>query len=176
MTRLFEGGTDEAVARALWEAEVERADRTWRASIAPMVLAEAPDPSSTAQALNTTIAHELERLREEVGVSTELRGSIDVDPEPLVALVALRSAQELVAETSRHCNSVDVTLAGGERLAITVSGEGFDGSGASLRGIGTLVALASGEVTTGGGADGSMTTVVHLPLPAPAPSPGSDDG
>ena len=61
-----------------------------------------------------------------ISAATAARVADDVDPEPLVALVALRSAQELVAETSRHCNSVDVTLAGGERLAITVSGEGRD--------------------------------------------------
>jgi hypothetical protein len=166
LARLFAGGTDEAVARALWEAEVERADRAWRASIAPMVLADPPDATAVGVALTTAVAHELERLREEVGVSTELRGSVDVDPEPLVALVALRSAQELVAETARHCNTVDVVLAGDERLHLTVSGDGFDGSPTSLRGIGTLVALVAGEVAVDTGADRSLTTEVRLPLRA----------
>lgn len=166
MSRLFTGGSDEAVARALWEAEVGRADRAWRSSIAPMVLADPPDAASVGASLTTSIAHELERLREEVGVSTELRGSLAVEPDPLVALVALRSAQELVAETARHCNSVEVTLGGDDALRISVSGEGYDGAPRSLRGVGTLVALASGEVVLDSGPDGSMSSEVVLPLRA----------
>jgi hypothetical protein len=169
LTEVLSGGVDTALAHALLDMELSRIDRAWRATIAPMAADGAVDGGSSGSLITTAIAHELERAREEVGIATEMAGRLDADLEPLVALVALRAVQELVAETIRCCNSVEVTFGDGasDGAAVTVSGEGGGDAAPDVARVGKLVAVVAGSVTSSTTDDGSVATEVRVPSAVP---------
>jgi len=111
---------EKAMAAAMWQLELERLDRQWRDVIVP-----ADDDRSGAAAvagaqLAYAIGHDVERLREEVGVSIRAEGAIDVPMEPDAALCALRVTEEVLAMAAKSADEVDVSLSTTDAPSIVV--------------------------------------------------------
>ena len=106
------GGID---ARLLWTLEQARSERTWRHSVAPgpdsvSVFTDASDP------LYEALQVELDAAREEVGAVVELEADLPPGVTPAGSVLALRAAQELLANVVRR----------GEVTTLHVHAEGVD--------------------------------------------------
>jgi hypothetical protein len=106
------GGID---ARLLWTLEQARSERTWRHSVAlgpdsVSVFSDASDP------LYEALQVELDAAREEVGAVVELEADLPAGVTPAGSVLALRAAQELLANVVRR----------GEVTTLHVHAEGDD--------------------------------------------------
>ena len=162
-----DAGRDGAVP-TLWAFELLRVERTWRQAMGPM--AEPPptvgqDPGAE---LAVAVGMELDRLREEAGLSSERRGRPGTDVSPAGALLTLRLVQELLATVGPAADHLDVELAeDGARTVVTLRAEGWDADAADL----AAVPLLRGEAERAGGGltvtdDGTGAQVVELRVAA----------
>ena len=129
-----EGRETEAAARAdaaearavgvdadvLWALELLRSERTWRHSVAP-----GPDAPSvldnSAEPLQQALQIELDAAREEVGVEVELDAEVPAELTVAGSLLALRTAQELLAPAVRSGELTSIQLrADGADLVVAV--------------------------------------------------------
>ncbi|MET0324816.1 MAG: hypothetical protein ABW219_06295, partial [Ilumatobacteraceae bacterium] len=106
------GGVD---ARLLWTLEQARSERTWRHSVAlgpdsVSVFSDATDP------LYEALQVELDAAREEVGAVVELEAELPPGVTAAGSVLALRAAQELLANVVRR----------GEVTTLHVHAEGVD--------------------------------------------------
>lgn len=136
------GLADQAAARAdqaerdravdpgvLWSLERARSERTWRFSVAPgpdsVSALRAAGPDDTSRALVEAMRVELDAAREEVGVVVELDADVPDGVAPAGAVIALRVAQELLANMVRRSESTTLRInADGDDLVVVV--EGYD--------------------------------------------------
>lgn len=107
---------EKAMAKVMWELELERSRRQWRDVIVPSESLEQLDAANSGQQLAYALGQEVERLREEVGVSIRVDGTFDIALDPETALGALRIGEELLAMAAKRADEVDVSLdqTGGE--------------------------------------------------------------
>ena len=93
------------VAAALWPVVAGSVEREWRLLMAASASAEAPAPAPApfgpAALLDRCIGQELDRLREEVGVTAELVGSAPAGVAPEVAIVVHAVTREVAAHAAR---------------------------------------------------------------------------
>lgn len=119
---------EKATAKAMWALELERSYRQWRDVIVPGVGQTEPTDHSAGAHLAFALGCEVERLREEVGVSIRYDGDAALDIEAEVALGVLRVAQELLALAAKQADEVSVTLDEGDEpsISLTVACEGWE--------------------------------------------------
>jgi hypothetical protein len=113
-------------ADVLWTLERSRSERTWRFSVAA-----GPDSISAlrraggddlAAALHEALRIELEAAREEVGTAVELDAQVPSGITTAGAVLALRTAQELLADVVRRSESTTLRVsADGDDLEVAVS-------------------------------------------------------
>ena len=107
-------------ADVLWALELLRSERTWRHSVAlgpdvPSVLDDAAEP------LRQALQIELDAAREDVGVEVELDAELPAELTVAGSLLALRTAQELLAPAVRNGELTSIQLrADGADLLIAV--------------------------------------------------------
>lgn len=120
---------EKAVANALWKLELERSERQWRDVVLPNDSDETDVSRSDGQMLAFAIQHEVDRLREEVGVSIRFEGDLDCSLGPEAAIASLRISEELLAAASKHADAVTVVLDQGDEpsIAIQFLCDGWDG-------------------------------------------------
>jgi Raf kinase inhibitor-like YbhB/YbcL family protein len=124
---------EKAIARAIWSLELDRIERQWRDVVVPAI-AESTDSEDVARKsvgaqLAFAVACEVERLREEVGVSIRYSGELFLDMEPETALGALRIAQELLAVCAKQADTIEVKVSSDEdpSAVVSVACTGWDG-------------------------------------------------
>jgi hypothetical protein len=122
-----EGRAAEAEGRAvgvdadvLWALELLRSERTWRHSVAP-----GPDAPSvldgTTDPLRQALQIELDAAREDVGVEVELDAELPEELSTAGALLALRTAQEMLAPAVRDGELTSLQIRpDGADLVITI--------------------------------------------------------
>ena len=119
----------------LWTLERARSERTWRFSVAPgpdsiSELRQA-DSGETAAVLVGALRIELEAAREEVGTVVELDADVPAGVTTAGAVLALRAAQELLADVVRRSESTTLRVrAHGTDLEVAV--ESVDDEGAPV--------------------------------------------
>ena len=116
------GGVDPEV---LWTLERARSERTWRFSVAPgpdsMSELRQADSGETAAVLVEALRIELEAAREEVGTVVELDADVPAGVTTAGAVLALRAAQELLADVVRRSESTTLRVrANGADLDVAV--------------------------------------------------------
>lgn len=122
---------EKAMAATMWQLELQRADRQWRDVVVPGATSEhpneadgvndgSPDASQTGRQLAEAIGHEVERLREEVGVAIRFDGDLDFPLAPETALGTLRVAEELLAAAAKAADEVAVSLDEGDEPSISL--------------------------------------------------------
>ena len=126
------GGLDPEV---LWTLERARSERTWRFSVAPgpdsMSELRRADSGETAAVLVEALRIELEAAREEVGTVVELDADVPAGVTTSGAVLALRAAQELLADVVRRSESTTLRVcARGADLDVAV--ESVDDVGAPV--------------------------------------------
>lgn len=97
------------IARAMWALELERSYRQWRDVIAPTSSRRTPMVNE-GQQLSYAIAREVDRLREEVGVSIQFEGALDLPIDAEYALGALRITEELLSLSAKRADEIAVRL------------------------------------------------------------------
>ncbi|HUF32752.1 MAG TPA: hypothetical protein VMN58_06045 [Acidimicrobiales bacterium] len=152
----------EDVATSLWLLEVERAERAWRESVVPLEDADAA--RSTGAQLEVAVRWELDRLREEAGVPTAVRGTLGAALPAATALVALRATQEVLAAVTRCCDEVDVELADNPQdgLTIVVTGGGQVAPFELPAGVAGAVATRCGTLVERAGEEGSVVVELRM--------------
>ncbi len=120
---------EKAVANALWNLELERSERQWRDVVLPNEVEGNGDSVSSGRRLAYAIQHEVDRLREEVGVAIRFEGDLDCELGPEAAIASLRISEELLAAASKHADQVAVVLDQGDEpsIAIQFLCDGWDG-------------------------------------------------
>ena len=175
------GGVDPEV---LWTLERARSERTWRFSVAPgpdsMSELRQADSGETAAVLVEALRIELEAAREEVGTVVELDADVPAGVTTSGAVLALRAAQELLADVVRRSESTTLRVrARGADLDVAV--ESVDDEGApvtpaplplpaspSIEAIDGGVRLRGAIATDGAGpaADGDLDHTVEILYPS----------
>jgi hypothetical protein len=117
-------------AELLWALERERTDRTWRHSVAV-----GPTSSSVFDgvddALREALQVELDAAREEVGCVVELQADLPAGVSAAASVLALRSAQELLARAVKVAERVTLHVhADGDDLVVAV--DAFDADDAPV--------------------------------------------
>jgi PAS domain-containing protein len=153
-----EAGADDPVGAAaaapagavptLWAFELLRVERTWRQAMGPMATAPPTVDQDPGAELAVAVGMELDRLREDSGLSSERRGRPGTDVSPAGALLALRLVQELLAAVGPAADHLDLEMdedAG--RTAVTLRAEGWDADAADLG----AIPLLRGEAERAGG-------------------------
>jgi hypothetical protein len=107
-------------ADVLWHLERERSERTWRHSVAV-----GPTTSSVFDGVDDVLREalqvELDAAREEVGCVVDLHAEFPPNVTAAASLLALRSAQELLARAVRAADKTTLRVrADGEDLIVTV--------------------------------------------------------
>jgi hypothetical protein len=114
-------------AAALWAFEVERSERRWRTSVAPGMHLDSPFVGAV-DPLPVAIDIEAAATREEVGTRITVRWHAPGPLQPEVSLLALRSAQEMLAALAKAAETVElVGTADGRDLLIAVRAADEDG-------------------------------------------------
>lgn len=121
------GGVD---ADVLWILEQARSERTWRFSVAP-----GPDSPSvfagTSDPFLAALQVELDAAREDVGTVVELDAEIPDGLTLAATVLALRAAQELVADVVRRSEETTLRIrADGVDLVVDV--QSFDEDGEAV--------------------------------------------
>lgn len=98
------------MASVMWELELERSYRQWRDVIVPDPSSPRPHEATTGQQLAFAISQEVERLREEVGVSIRFEGSLALEVEAETVLGALRISEELLALAAKSADEIVVRV------------------------------------------------------------------
>lgn len=99
-----------AITEALWNLELERSLRQWSDVIVPTETVVNAAGSTRGEQLTFALGHEVDRLREEVGVAIRFDGAFDADFSTDTALAALRITGELLSLTAKHCDEVVLSL------------------------------------------------------------------
>ena len=107
-------------ADVLWQLERERSERTWRHSVAV-----GPTTSSVFEGVDDVLREalqvELDAAREEVGCVVDLHAEFPPNVPAAASLLALRSAQELLARAVKAADKTTLRVhADGEDLIVTV--------------------------------------------------------
>jgi hypothetical protein len=107
-------------ADVLWQLERERSERTWRHSVAV-----GPTTSSVFDGVDDVLREalqvELDAAREEVGCVVDLHAEIPPNVTTAASLLALRSAQELLARAVKAADRTTLRVhTDGEDLIVTV--------------------------------------------------------
>jgi hypothetical protein len=107
-------------AEVLWQLERERSERTWRHSVAV-----GPTTSSVFDGVDDVLREalqvELDAAREEVGCVVDLHAEIPPNVTTAASLLALRSAQELLARAVKAADRTTLRVhTDGEDLIVTV--------------------------------------------------------
>lgn len=111
---------EKAMAAVMWELELERSYRQWSDVILPGQDQIDFSIANVGQRLTLAIAHEVDRLRDEVGVSIRFEGLADINLEPETALGLLRICEELLALSAKQADEVDVKLDLGSEPSVSV--------------------------------------------------------
>lgn len=101
---------EKAMAVAMWELELERSHRQWRDVVVPRDAGRSTLDANIGQQLAFALAQEVDRLREEVGVSIRFDGGLDLVFEAETALGMLRIGEELLALAAKQADDVHVSL------------------------------------------------------------------
>jgi hypothetical protein len=121
---------EKAMANAMWALELERSYRQWRDVIVPDPTSARPFEATTGQQLAFAVSQEVERLREEVGVSIRFEGTLAVDLEAETALGALRISEELLALAAKSADEIVVRVDqpedGNAAVSVTVDCAGWE--------------------------------------------------
>lgn len=138
----------------LWALELARTQRTWRTSVSADPTAQSFDDGG--EPLRAAVEIDIAAIREESGVEIALVWDLDVAPAPAAALAVLRSAQELLAATTRMADDarlvvsrdgedvvLDVTETDGSTgrfadLAGTIEGRGLAAADSGVRIVGAV--------------------------------------
>jgi hypothetical protein len=145
--------------------ELGRVERVWRQATVPVDGGgEEGTGATTGARLTRAVARELEVVREEGGVPSELVGGLHEAWAPALALVALRAVQELVAATARACDEVEVALEeGDDALRLAVTGRGGAAAPEHPASLVPLVEAVGGRLASRT-EEGRVVTDVHLPM------------
>lgn len=161
---------DAAVADAMWRLELERTDRQWRDIIVPSG-AERMADGTIGTDLALAIGQEVERLREEVGVSIRKDGDLRAEMGPQVALGALRIVEEVLALAAKRADEIEVRLrevVAPPSIEIVLSCEGWEGHDAASEALNeTVTAMAArldGVVSWTTASDGRVQVAIDLPV------------
>ncbi len=165
---------EKAMARALWELELERSYRQWRDVVVPSDASRSGSVNE-GQKLTFAVANEVDRLREEVGVAIRFDGALDLPLDPEIALGALRICEELLAMAAKSSDEVVVSMDQGEEPSLTIvltcaGWEDVD-SGDVKASLQKVARRLDGWLRWEEGQDGEVS--VELKLPATAPEPES---
>lgn len=126
---------EKAIAVAMWELELERSIRRWSDVVVP-VEDDHRSESDNGGRLARAIEREVERLREEVGVSIRFDGGLQFELEAETALGALRVCEELLALAAKRADEVDVSLDQADgSFSVTLTCRGWDESDADRDGL-----------------------------------------
>lgn len=138
----------------LWALELARTQRTWRTSVSADPSAQTFDDGGDP--LRAAVEIDVAAIREESGVEIALVWELDVVPPAAAALAVLRSAQELLAATTRMADDarlrvsrdgddvvLDVTETDGStgrfaELAGTIEGRALVAADSGVRIVGAL--------------------------------------
>lgn len=164
---------EKEIAAAMWDLELERSYRQWRDVIVPLVNERNGVKITDGQKLAFAISQEVERLREEVGVSIRFDGSLDLDLDPETALGALRIAEELLALAAKKADEVSVSLDQPEEPSVLLRLEcaGWELGDDSIHGdigesIRRMAEKLEGHISWQAGSDSGLAVDVRLPAPA----------
>lgn len=114
-------------AAALWAFEIERSERRWRTSVSPGMHLDSPFIGAT-DPLPVALEIEAAATREEVGTRITVRWQAPGPLQPEVSLLALRSAQEMLAALAKAAETVElVGMADGRDLFLAVQASDEDG-------------------------------------------------
>jgi hypothetical protein len=163
---------EKAMASAMWELELERTYRQWYDIIAPSKVDRLTDVGKGRQ-LTFALSQEVERLREEVGVSIKFDGEIALEMEAETALGVLRIGEELLALTAKQADEVLVRVEEGDEPSVSLildcSGwEGGEGKESEIgRTIGQMAEKLDGWVRWQSNSDDGLVITVRVPAPLP---------
>ena len=172
---------EKAMASAMWALELERSYRQWRDVIVPDPTSSRPFEATSGQQLAFAIGQEVERLREEVGVSIRYQGVLALELESETALGALRISEELLALSAKQADEITVTVESTEdtdAVAVTVDCVGWDSDddptstdlNASVQ---SMAGKLDGWVHWNREGDDHLVISVQLPITAAEPEPAS---
>jgi hypothetical protein len=105
----------------LWALELNRSERTWRHSVAPIPLGPSPF-TGTDDPLRVAVEVEAAALREEVGAPLEVRWDATVQA-PARSLLVLRLAQELLAAAARESHAAVLEVRGSDEIVLQLRGD-----------------------------------------------------
>jgi len=118
------GGIEADVA---WPLELLRSERTWRFSVSPGPQADSPLGSPESEFV-AALKIDVDAARNDIGADVELAVDLPTALEPATQMLALRIAQELLADVVRRSDTSTVRLrADGADLVISVEATGDDG-------------------------------------------------
>lgn len=125
-------GQSSVDADVLWALEQARSERTWRFSVAPGPDARSPLLATTLENLAGNLVEalrvELEAAREDVGAVVELDAEPPVGITAAGAVLALRWAQELLADVVRRSESTTLRVRSeGDDLIVVIESVDEDG-------------------------------------------------
>lgn len=168
---------EKAMATAMWDLELERSYRQWRDVIVPSKARTPWGDISIGQQLAFAIAQEVERLRDEVGVSITFDGGLDLVTDAEVALGVLRISEELLALAAKKADEVTVSVDQGDDPSIVVAlhCEGWSRSDddPATGELGATISSMAGKLDgwIRWETKGDDNTVVTVSVPAPLPTP-----
>jgi hypothetical protein len=162
---------DDAMAEAMWRLELERSHRQWRDVIVPADVARMTD-GSTGTHLAFAIGQEVDRLREEVGVSIRTEGGFAAAMTPRVALGALRIVEEVLALAAKRADEIAVAMREVEvppSIEVVLTCEGWDDEGdvaseALNETITGMAARLDGIVSWTTASEGRVQVAIDLPV------------
>jgi hypothetical protein len=117
---------EKRIARAVWNLELERSHRQWKDVLVPRSGVRGGGITAGMQ-LQFALGQEVERLREEVGVSITYAGDLSRDIEPEIALGVLRIAEEILAVAGKRADEISINLAeSSSDVSVGAQCEGWD--------------------------------------------------